>query len=174
MQNTKGFSFIEAIIALTIFALLASASLPPLSTFHAHLRAEMACRELIHALALARSEAIKRNVRVTLGKNSEHWEDGWILFVDANNNTVHDPEELTLLVNSSEKRWITMSGNKGVENFVSYVPAGNTAQANNAWQAGTFTICPFYPTMHGYKIIINRGGRVRQEIADCETSAHSL
>lgn len=169
MSQEKGSSLLEMIITLSIVMLLATASVSSFTATTQQYRVDLACRDFIQALALARSEAIKRNVRVTVRSNTDHWEDGWTIFADANGNSVHESEEAILHLESSKKQWIIMSGNNTVKSFVSYVPAGNTAQTNNAWQAGTFTLCPLTEKANGYKVIINRGGRVRREAINCET-----
>lgn len=170
MTHEKGFSLFEVLITLSIVALLAATSISSLAGLGRQLRLEIATQELARALAMSRNEAVRRGQRITMRNDTGHWEDGWIMFVDANNNAIHDADETVLLSSQPNKQWLTIRGNSSLMSFVSYVPSGEAAQTNNAWQAGTLTICSNRQQKKGYKLTINRGGRVRQEeIAACES-----
>jgi len=99
---------------------------------------------------LARSEAVKRGVRVTLCKSSDgrtctnvgNWSQGWILFNDLNNNAVYNSATETILkVQGSLGNNTSMIGNANVDNYVSYVSSGQSQLIGGAFQAGTIKIC---------------------------------
>ena len=75
-----GFTLIELIIAMTIFGILAAIAVPSFTSLIANHRASVAASDLYFSLALARSEATKRNARVTLAPTTagaSGWNDGW-------------------------------------------------------------------------------------------------
>lgn len=170
MIREKGLSLLELLITLSIVALLAIPTIPTFIAIQTRFRLEAEVQALTRALATARSEAVKRNSRITMRNNNGHWEDGWAVFVDTNDNAIQDANELVLLLGQPQKQRFIIRGNSSVASFVSYIPSGETAQTNNAWQAGTITACPNHSSENGYQLTINRGGRVRLgEISTCET-----
>lgn len=173
MNREQGLSLIETLTALLIVAVLATASISDFSKLVGRSRTHITALELTHVLALARSEAARRNVRITLRNNTGHWEDGWTLFVDTNNNALLDGDETVLQVTPPTNRSLTIRGNNPVRTYVSYIPTGETAHPNNAWQAGTLTICSHTPLSEGYQLTVSRGGRVRLEEVAGELTCQS-
>lgn len=162
MTREKGLSLLELLITLSIAGLLALTSISTASELISRFRLQTFTQNLIHSLALARSEAVRRNMRVTVSSNNDHWEDGWIMFVDANNNTIQDADE-TILQYGKSTQQITIKTDSKIKSYVSYLPSGEPAHPDNSWQAGALTICTPPPTVAGYKLVLSRGGRVRQE-----------
>lgn len=74
----RGFSLIELMVVIAIMAILLGVAAPALRDFVAGQRVKAASFDLASAVALARSEAIKRNAAVTVKPNSgTAWESGW-------------------------------------------------------------------------------------------------
>ncbi|WP_296355207.1 GspH/FimT family protein [Ramlibacter sp.] len=130
-------------------------------------------------LQLARSEAIKRNHRVVACRSAGGvncasaggWEQGWIVFDDANNNGLRDDGELLLQrVDPLPAGW-RISGNQNVSRYISFEPSGETRLASGAFQAGTITVCREQSTAsEARQIIINAVGRPRIQkstVASC-------
>jgi type IV fimbrial biogenesis protein FimT len=74
-----GFTLVELIIVVTIVGVLAGIGVPAFSNLIAIQRASSAATDLYVALATARSEAIKRNVDVTIAQKSGGWTNGWTI-----------------------------------------------------------------------------------------------
>jgi type IV fimbrial biogenesis protein FimT len=91
----RGFTMMELLVAVSIAAVLFAIGVPMYRNASLGARLSAAANNLLASVQLARSEAIKRNVQVTLCASSDGatcaasggWEQGWIV-VDA----VADPD----------------------------------------------------------------------------------
>lgn len=89
-----GFTLIELMTTVVIVALILTLGVPGFQEMVARNRVTTKTNSLVAALVTARNEAIKtgrnavvvckRNSSGTACDNSSHWEDGWLLFIDAN------------------------------------------------------------------------------------------
>ena len=90
MKKYTGFTLIELMITLAIVGFLLMVGVPSLKTFMQGNQLIASTNELISALHVARSEAIKLNTRVSVCESSNgktcattgSWKSGWIVFVD--------------------------------------------------------------------------------------------
>jgi type IV fimbrial biogenesis protein FimT len=73
----SGFTIIEAMIVVTIAAILAAVALPAYNDFVRNQRVKNASFDLFSALVLARSEAVTRNTSVTVTPSGGNWAAGW-------------------------------------------------------------------------------------------------
>ena len=73
----RGFTLTELMFVVTIFAVLTSLALPSYNQFVRNQRVKTASFELFSSLVQARSEAITRNVSVTVTPVSGNWANGW-------------------------------------------------------------------------------------------------
>ncbi len=85
-----GITLLECLVVLAIVALLVGLGAPGFVDLLSGHRAAVATNDLVHALALARGEALKRARRVYLAPTGARWRDGWIVFVDRNDNRAYD------------------------------------------------------------------------------------
>lgn len=174
-----GFSLIELMIALSVMAVLFSVAIPAYSEMMLSHRLATQSNTFLGILHFARSEAIKRNGRVVVCKSlsgescaaSGNWQQGWIVFDDANNNASLDEGETLLRRGQALGEGFSMTGNAPVAAYVSYTPLGPTKKTSGAWQAGTITLCQT-TTASGdaRKIVISITGRPRIEkitVASC-------
>lgn len=92
MKKNTGFTLVELMITLFIISILLTVGLPSLRSYSQSNQLVAASNELLSALHIARSEAIRLNSRVSICESSNgtscattgSWENGWIVFVDAN------------------------------------------------------------------------------------------
>lgn len=142
----RGFTLVELMIVLAVAAILLSIAVPSFRTTIQNNRLITEANDFVTALHLARSEAIKRRARVTLCKSTDGavctatggWEQGWIAFVDSNNNNSRDAGEEIVRVHGAADGAITARGNAGVaDNFISYLASGMTTLPD----PGTLVLC---------------------------------
>lgn len=176
---SAGFTLIELMVVVAVAALLQSLAVPAFRGFVNSMRLTVAVNSLFTSLLLARSEAIKRNGRAVVCKSvtgeacvtSGNWEQGWIVFHDANNNAWRDAGEAIVSHQQATPGPILLTGNAPLVSYVSYNSMGQTAYASGAFQAGTLTVCvASSESQEARQIVISSAGRprtVRTMVAHC-------
>jgi type IV fimbrial biogenesis protein FimT len=150
MRN-KGFTLLELLSTLTIASLVVTMGVPSFRTVLESQRMTGATNEMVMALNLAKSEAIKRVAYVSVCKSSDmlscgnggvSWNDGWIVFANATtaNLGIIDGNDVVLRVYPAIHDSIDVTASGTVDGFVSFRPSGTmgTAAANFN---GTLTVC---------------------------------
>jgi len=166
----KGYTLIELLVSLSLMTSLLAWVVPTMSDVIYSVRVHTGTQALTNSLALARSEAVKRNARVVMCKSARglacepgaSWEQGWIVFHDLNSNAVVDVGEHVLHREAAMPSALRMSGNTPVSHYVLYTPYGQTKQLSGAFQAGTFTVCMNAgKRVQARQVVINSVGRAR-------------
>ncbi len=176
-MRSAGFTLLELIVTMAIVTMVLGVGVPNFIDLMRSNRVSALTSNLATAMYLARSEAIRTGVQVTLCKSADGatcteeggYQQGWIVFVDQAPLAVRDitnPQER--LVRAYERApgvglWLT--GNATVRNYVSFAPSGAARLIGGGFQAGTLTVCE--PPM-GRKVVLNSGGRIRTEVVACE------
>ncbi|WP_070990124.1 GspH/FimT family pseudopilin [Halofilum ochraceum] len=89
MKPFRGFTLVELMVTLIIIAVVLSIAVPNFRDFIQDSRATAEANNIVGALNLARSEAIKRSETVSVCASSDQatcngggdWDQGWIVFV---------------------------------------------------------------------------------------------
>jgi type IV fimbrial biogenesis protein FimT len=170
-----GFSLIELMVTVSVLAIVLAMGVPSFQQLISDNRMAVQANDFLAALNFGRSESIKRGQRITLCKSADlsscttagNWGQGWIVFVDSNNNATADDGSGTLLKIHESLTPSALSGNTNVADYVSYTPDGTTRLTSNAFQAGTLTLCPGASNMTGRTITINAVGRARISTVTC-------
>ena len=96
-RATRGFTLIELMIAVALLAIGLALGTPYIRDAVMNVRMTGQANDLMADLALARSEAVKRNVRVALCTSTNGttcggstWADAWLVFPDLNGNGTQD------------------------------------------------------------------------------------
>ena len=89
-SRTQGVTLIELIVVVAILGVLLASAVPSFVKFMSNHRASTAVNDLLHGIALARSEALKRTQRVYIAPIAGRWRNGWAVFVDRNDNRAFD------------------------------------------------------------------------------------
>ena len=80
MRRQRGFTLVELVVTLVIASVLATVAMPGMSTMLVSNRIRTSGTDLMSALLLARSEAIKRNGQVAVQPAiAGDWSQGWIV-----------------------------------------------------------------------------------------------
>lgn len=80
MLKVKGFTLIELMVTLAILGIIVGLAAPAMSDFVVRQRVSSQASELILALALARSEAVKQGIDIAVlpvTNAGTGWSDGW-------------------------------------------------------------------------------------------------
>jgi type IV fimbrial biogenesis protein FimT len=174
-----GFTLVEALVVLTIASALVAMSAPSYRTLADSIRLTSASNAFLAHLYLARSEAIKRNARVVLCKSvdgvacaaSGGWEQGRVVFHDANNNGLLDAGEQVLAIEPGLHTDLRLVGNQSVAKYVSFDSTGSTRLVGGGFQAGTLTLCrQSLSPGEARLIVLNAVGRPRVRkgaVAEC-------
>jgi type IV fimbrial biogenesis protein FimT len=91
--SSSGFTLIEAMVVISLTAILVAIGVPSFRTFTATRAVTAHVSELAGAIRLARAEAIKRGTNVTICRTADpnadppvcsngDWATGWVVFVD--------------------------------------------------------------------------------------------
>ncbi|HYW92090.1 MAG TPA: GspH/FimT family pseudopilin [Gammaproteobacteria bacterium] len=171
-RRSGGITLLELIITLAITGVLLAVAVPLARRAMRNARMTATSNRFLHALHLARSEALRRGVRVTLCKSGDGarcadrggWDQGWLVFRDANADASPDSSNAILLVSPSLPRAV-MTGNRPVRSYVSYAPDGATRRLSGAFQAGTLTLCDRRALARNRRIVISRTGRPRVAVS---------
>ena len=170
MGGFKGFTLIELMVTVAIVGVAATVAVPSLTVFMQNNRMTTNVNDFVTSINVARSEAVKRGTKVTLCKSnngkdcasSGNWEQGWISFVDPNNNAAVDKGETLLQVHETLRgKNTTLIGNSNVDDYISFAATGFSQQTSGALQPGTLILCDdrgFGKNAKG--IVLNTTGRV--------------
>ena len=159
----SGFTLLEIMFTLATGVIMLGIGVPIMGGLIDSNRVTGQINALRGALALTRSEAIKRNQHVVLCKSSDSqhcttqgaWDQGWIVFVDANEDKKRDSTESLLLVQGKlPNRHSLEYRGFGSHNYVIYHPTGFT-QMN-----GTFILCAPNSPERSKALILIKTGRV--------------
>ena len=159
MRGQRGFTVIELMITMSIVGILVAAAAPGYQDWTATTRLNAHTTEFITALHFARSEAVKRNVAVSVCKSSSGtacvttntWAQGWIVFVDIDASGTVDSGDTVLRVHEKLTGGTTLIGQTAVANVITFRSNGTAAQA------GLIDMCSFRQTVAGRDIVIASG-----------------
>ncbi|MFI3222228.1 MAG: GspH/FimT family pseudopilin [Methylococcaceae bacterium] len=149
--NTQAFTLIELVMTMAIAGILVTIAIPSFNSTLTSIRLTSYANDLVGALNLARSEAIRRGIKVTvrkfdnhscpinsvIGTNGANWEDGWHVFTDTDMSNVGKcvtGDELIRAYPPLMPSYI-FRGNNNISNYISFLPSG---QSNIN---GSFVIC---------------------------------
>jgi len=159
--HSVGFTLIELMVTISIAGLMLSMAVPSFTDALRNNRLTTYANDFLSSLSLARSEAIKRGVSVTVRKSGAQWEGGWAVFIDDNSNGQLNSNELIIQSHAALPATFTLRGNSNFTNFVRYVSSGASSTT------GSFMLCdnkdnndlaePYTSRL----LIINNVGRIR-------------
>ena len=181
---SSGQSLIETLCVLAIVAILCGLGATSFQQMQIKIHVHMAAEDMLSAVLTARTEALRRESRVTLcvatlppttkacspvnGGTSDNvqasWKQGWLMFEDANSNGMWDASELLLQQHAPLNERVWAQGNATVNRYISFGASGRSLALNGAFQAGTLRFCELQnKEVQGWLLVINAVGRPRLE-----------
>lgn len=186
MKNNTGFTLVELMVALAVLGVILTLGLPNMSVFFEGNRIVTNSNDLIAGMNIARSEAIRRNSRVSICKSANAgaatptcittggWEQGWIVFVEGKDTgnvygeyTGADGDILRVNTGADGSKVTINADRAGIANYVTFTSRGAPKLRNGSSQSGVFRVCDDRGLANEAGAVIARGvmlnasGRVR-------------
>ncbi len=152
-MKQHGFTLLELMITVTIAGIVVTIGVPYFRETIRQNRLTAYTNQFVSSLSLARSEAIKRGRRVVVCPSTDgaacaasgDYEQGWIVFADANpaNNATGDAGDVVIRVFEKMPAGMTSIGSTEVQSLVFYTPDG-LAQKSDGTPVGNsakWTVC---------------------------------
>jgi type IV fimbrial biogenesis protein FimT len=189
--STAGFTLIELMVVVALAAIMLTLAVPSFQNMIANNRITSHTNELVMAINMARSEAVKRNVRVILcrsadpvasppscGGSANDWTTGWLLFASGDANSTYQQGVDTLIrVGEAARTGIQIRTNGTSDNNLQINSNGST---NEAGGTAAFAICDDrdsdgdFDEQWGRQIQVSPSGHVRlirAPIPNCQAPA---
>lgn len=171
-RNVRGITLIESIFTIAIASVLCAVSLPALASLMRSGQALSAHNALVAALNLARSTAASRQADISICPsrdgascdNAIWWQNGWIVFADANHDGVRDSNEAIIQVGQMHDG-LAIASTAG-RRHVTYRGDGTTAGTNL-----TYTFCDRRGPASADTVVISNAGRIRSGKATSSQAA---
>lgn len=176
MNRSAGFTLIELIITVMLAAIVLTIGVPSFRTAILNSTRVAQTNELIGFLNLARSEAAKSGFRVIICRSTNGttctdditgvWENGWIVFVDRNQNNILDSGEIIKVQGSLTQNFTLRASGSTLTKWIGYLPNGVSVGNNVDGTAtglgtGTLNLCDSRGIDQARFIVISSTGRVR-------------
>ncbi len=170
-RRHRGMTLIELMVTLAVLAIAMAISAPQFSQWGRGTRVVTQGADIQNALAYARSESLRRGVRVavcrsaapradnpTCSSSTGTWADGWLVFVDNVHitgniaGTVDGSDTVLRIGDTVAGSTVEVTGNLGA--WVAYSPQGLVRTAGGPAN-GSFTVCQ---SPHARRVTLNGAG----------------
>ncbi|MDH3978539.1 MAG: GspH/FimT family pseudopilin [Gammaproteobacteria bacterium] len=165
-NKQRGFTLGELVTTVAIAGLALSLAVPSFNTIVNNSRRATGINQLVATMHTARSEAITRGTRVMLCPSTDGnacsavaWNEGWLAFIDTNNNQALDGGEAIISTVDEQTRLDVISAEFAAG--ISYRPNGRAMAANVATNTGEFTVCDPRGASHARVVILDASGHPR-------------
>ena len=163
-RREDGFTLVEMAVTMAVAAIVFTVGVPSFVHIVGNNRLTTQLNDLVSDLNLARSEAVKRGLHVTLCKrntagtgcdDSVGWGDGWLVFVDEDNDGTLDTGDGESLLRVQEP----LDGQVSLtyaDDHIIYTPRGAAEGFS-----GTFMFCDSRGSTKAKAAILSEPGRTR-------------
>lgn len=154
-RRAGGFTLVELMVVLAVLAIVLSIAGPGMSEFSANNQVVATRSAFSAAVALARSEAVKRNRAVILqplsgGSTGNEFGQGWEIVIDQDGSGSASDSELRIRRYPALAPAVTLSGS-GALTFRATGALGNTSDQ-------VFTVCRASGSSSGYSVTVTPSG----------------
>lgn len=152
-------------ITLAVMTILLTMGVPSFLQMMRNNRTVTQANQLVTSLNLARSEAVKRGVQVTVMKTGAEWENGWRVFTDQDGDGILDAGDgdTELKIYGALRAGYTLRTGVYFTNWVAYLPTGQSnVEDPDKYSDDIFRLCTDDQDIaKGRSIMINLIGRIR-------------
>ena len=137
LESSSGFTLMELMVTIAIAGILLGVAIPSFTFIISSNRLTTCANELVTALNLARSEAIKRGQPVTIKRISDtsgDWRSGWTIFTDLDGDGTLDVANSDTLLRTYAALPPSFTLRGTYVNRITYQASGISAN-------GSFVIC---------------------------------
>ena len=186
--SSHGYSLIETLFILFVLAILCGTVAFSFQQLQDRVQIQSASQALLSDFLSARTEALRRERRVTLcaaaldtgepaklpkacaaSSSASAWHQGWLMFEDVNSNGLWDIGEELLQQRSRMNFNVSAKGNSTVDRYVSFGPNGRSLSLNGAFQAGSITLFTRgMRAQEAWYLVVNGLGRSRLDRVQIE------
>lgn len=147
-KTARGFTLIESMVTIALIVILTTIAVPAYRHFTASNRAATEINTFVGDLQYARMAAIQNGTDVTMCvssdgkscKGSGDWTDGWIVFMDTNNDQTVETGETRLRVHEGLTSGDTLTGTGNTTDSVTYNRFGMLALQSGNNTPNTVTL----------------------------------
>ncbi len=166
----RGFTLLEALVVLALLGILVSLAAPAVSDLRARHQVQAQAEGLLGSLVLARTEALRRQQRVSLCPRADQsrcdasglWQQGWLVFVDANDNGLREDWETLVEVHAGLPSAVLWDRASTAKAYFSFGSEGRSTSTNGAFMAATWRFCHVALPV-GWQVVVNALGKPRLE-----------
>lgn len=151
--SAQGFTLVELMVTVTVIAVLLAVAVPSFSDLILSGRLTSYANDFVASTHLARSEAIKRNARVSMCVSANgtscatgNWSQGWVVFHDANASNTIDSGEAVIEYRSALFSGFSMTSTAGAILVFDPTGVGSTST--------TVTVCRKTPEVGNQERVI--------------------
>jgi type IV fimbrial biogenesis protein FimT len=161
----QGITLLEVMGSVAVLLLMLSMGVPVLDKILRKNQLQAQASELMATLVFTRSEAVSRNIPVSMchtndnssctGNLNLHWQGGWLVFTDVDKNRSVDPNDNIIAVRPVSDKYVSVGANINSA-ALTYTPSGRVIRA------GRFRVCAQdLPAQEALSIVVSPAGRPR-------------
>src|SRR5437868_442066 len=128
----KGFTLIEALLSLTIIAILSAISFTAARNFFSRVEDETLQKQLLHVIEMAKQEAIAQHTKIALCQSNNQttcagsWEQGQLIFRDeyGNGSILNKEQIISVMQTTTQHGRMYLRSFPLYRNYLEFFPIG--------------------------------------------------